>query len=444
VDVRWRVHDRAGRGWWSVWRISRELRTHGEPMCVSLHGCAMWHVGWSFASERESELKRFPYKGSGCVCAKGVVRILCDKATRRCTVDLSMPGNPGKSAVADHGQLVYHNNMNINIGPNGGSVTLLPKALAMMTGVDPDKIGPCAAALALDHVKIVNSNLPVDCVGIFTAGNGERISHHCANHITADGGVAGVHAVLRHGNIHHGLNMVVNLQPHDGKYSKEGTRKQLMQNALKTAENWSGHRGKKAHDIYKSSIHDQLEDTDVNTGIVHKRALVHKNSLVGKLVEMNPDSTHPVMSLYSKKKLKEAQGKYLMLPEHVDDLAKTLETTLAPCTAISEHGLKFTVKPMEHSENHIEEGESYTGQIGFELSRSRVDQVAKGHDAESDATGVIQAVTTTELGTQNGEGKTHAERTKEIFAMPVGGGASVVASGDARSVDVGAAAAAMP
>ncbi len=322
---------------------------------------------------------------------------------------------PTGSKVVDHGNTSYPTLLHIKLGKEGGSLTIKPDALAQMTGVDVKKLGPCAAALALDHMKITGSNMPIDAHVIVTAGNGKPIASHSANHVTDSGRVNGVHANIRHGNRHGGGKIHIKLQPHDGVYRKKGTRKELMQNAIKTAENWSEHRGKNAAEIERESVvNGSARVGVVADGTSHTRVFVKKHSLVGKLVEMNPDSAHPVMSLYSKKKLQEHEGKLLMDQAHVKQLAATLEETLAPCTDISEHGLKVTVKPMPHATDHMSDDEPLIAQLDAIIVRDNVSTILR-----DEATATPEAVTTNDIGTASGSSR--QETDNAMFSVEVGG-----------------------
>lgn len=339
------------------------------------------------------------------------------------------PAASSGAKVVDSGHTAYPTLLHIKLTKDGGSVTIPSHSLAKMTGVDMKKLGPCAAALALDHMKITGSNMPIDSHLIVSAGNGKPISAHSANHVTHDGSIHGVHANIRHGNRHGGTNIIIKLQPHDGVYRKKGTRKELMQNAIKTAENWAEHRGKKAADIERESV-DTVRQVSDASGTTHVRALVHKHSLVGKLVEMNPDSAHPVMSLYSKKKIKEHLGKIIMDHAHVKQLAATLEETLAPCTDVSEHGLKITVKPMQHSTDHMVDGEPLLCQLDAVIVRDNVATIL--HD-EKDQTHTT-AVTTDDIGSAVGAGTTRQEIDDAMFGGEVGG-QKIVGKVEAHDVD---------
>jgi len=322
---------------------------------------------------------------------------------------------PTGAKVVDNGSTSYPTLLHIKLGKKGGSVTIPPHTLAQMTGVDAKKLGPCAAALALDHMKITGSNMPVDSHIIVTAGNGKPIASHSANHVSSSGHVVGVHANIRHGNRHGGGKIVIKLQPHDGVYRKKGTRKELMQNAIKTAENWSEHRGKSAGQIEQESVEkDSARVGIVADGTSHTRVLVKKHSLVGKLVEMNPDSAHPVMSLYSKKKLREVEGKLLMDQAHVKQLAATLEDTLAPCTDISEHGIKVTVQPMPHATDHMTDDEPLVAQLDAVIVRDNVSTILR-----DEATATTEAVTTNDIGAV--AGSSQEEKDNAMFSVEVGG-----------------------
>jgi len=322
---------------------------------------------------------------------------------------------PTASKVVDNGSTSYPTLLHIKLGKHGGSVTIPPASLAEMTGVDPKKLGPCAAALALDHMKITGSNMPIDCHVIVTAGNGKPIASHCANHVAGDGRVIGVHGNIRHGNRHGGGKINIKLQPHDGVYRKKGTRKELMQNAIKTAENWSEHRGKSAAEIEQESVvKDSARVGVVADGTEHTRVFVKKHSLVGKLVEMNPDSAHPVMSLYNKKKLQEHGGNLLMDQAHVKQLASTLEETLAPCTDVSEHGLTVTVKPMPHAADHMTDGEPLICQLDAIIVRDNVGTILR-----DEATAKTEAVTTNDIGTAQGSSRQEVDNA--MFSVEVGG-----------------------
>lgn len=322
---------------------------------------------------------------------------------------------PVSPKVVDQGQTHYPTLLHIEMGKNGGSVTIPPKSLQKMTGVE---LGPCAAALALNHLKVVGSNMPVDCSLVVSDGLGNPTSAHSANHVMHDGTAHGVHATIRHGNRHGGGKIVINLQPHDGKYRKKGSRKDLMQNAIKTHENWAEHRGKKAAQIEKESV-DTVRQVSDASGVTHTRALVHKHSLVGKLVGMNPDSAHPVMALYSKKKLKELDGKLIMDHDHVKQLASTLEETLAPCTNVSEHGLKITATPLPHATDHIEPGVKLTGQIDAIIVRDNVATILR--DDKDQAHTTTTAVTADDIGSVSGSGLTTQQLDDAMFRGDIGG-----------------------
>lgn len=318
-----------------------------------------------------------------------------------------MPTVPKSPNHAEAGRHEYPTSISVKMqpGPNGGFVDLSPETVTRMIGCDPDKIGNCAAALSLDSMEITGANVPIDSHVILSTTDGDSINSHSANHVDANGSVQGVHANIRHGNTKTGLGIKIPLQPH--AYLQGGQRHENMAKALQRQANWNGHLNKNKEDILGDSTHEIKHGVDAD-GNSHSRVLIKqggKDSPLGKLVEMNPKSTHAIMKIYNEDKLTKVDGHIVMDSKHADTLAETLAETLAPHTPISKGGLRIQIKPMPHAVDHLDQ--PLTAQLDVKFNRTPVDSVLKDETHKT-------AVTTEDLQlTDPNQPKKSVEKVKE-------------------------------
>lgn len=321
------------------------------------------------------------------------------------------------NAVADHGHDEMQTHVQIMMHPEqGGHVDIHPDTLVSMLGCDPDSVSPCAAALSMDHMTITGANTPVDSHVLVTTIKGDMIAGHSANHIDSNSDVHGSHANLRQGNIRTGLNIKIPLQ--SSSITAEERKEKMTQDFTRN-KNWKKHLGMKADELIKMSGAEVKHGVDAD-GNTHTRVLINEHdSPLGLLIKMNPKSDHPIMSQYNEGSVKRVGQKVVMEKDHVDQLAETLATTLAPLSPISQHGLRIAIKPMHHAKTHLTE--PTPAQIDFKIHRQPIKHIIDGVDVGG------RVLTTSEasaLGTPGGDSKTSADKVNDmhdaIFGVKIG------------------------
>lgn len=324
-----------------------------------------------------------------------------------------------------HNEFATHATVVMQPGAEGGYVDLTPETITRMIGCDPETVGYCGAALSLNHLEIHGADLPVDSHVILTTPEGTSLNSHCANHIDQDGIVSGVHGNVRAGNVRNGLNIKIPLQPHT--YPNGGTRQENMTQSLATMKNWADHRGKSKNELIALSTSEVKEGLD-NDGNKHVRLLIHEDSPIGKLVQLNPTSEHPVMNVYNANKLTKVGGKLVMHDQHVDALASTLAETLTACTPMSAEGLRIRIRPMKH---HCEVLQEPTrAHLDMKFVRQNIMQVMNPDASVEHPDG--KAVTSQVLHSKDADPEAQirqdAEINNAVWAAPVGASQAKIVS----------------
>jgi len=326
-----------------------------------------------------------------------------------------------------HNEFATHISVVMQPGEEGGHVDLTPETITRMIGCDPETVGHCGAALSLDHLEINGADMPVDSHVILTTPDGSPLNSHCANHIDESGVVSGVHGNIRAGNVRNGLGIKIPLQPHT--YTNGGTRQENMTQSLATMKNWADHRGISKNDIIAMSTSEVKEGLD-HDGNKHVRLLVHEDSPIGKLVQLNPTSDHPVMSVYNASKLTKVGGKLVMHGQHVESLASTLADTLTACTPLSAEGLRIQIRPMKHHAKVLQE--PTRAQLDMKFVRQNIMQVMNPDDPSGNSLG--KPVTSTVLSADNADPEAQvraaAEINNAVWAAPLGASQTKIISTD--------------
>ena len=317
--------------------------------------------------------------------------------------------------VVDNGHQVLHANVQIKMlpGQKGGSVTIDPATMTEMIGCDHSKLGSCSAALSLDKIKVTGANVPVDSHMVISTVDDVPVSEHTSLHIDHDGSVSGVHANFRKGNVHQGLDIDIPIKHTDDTTNAE-SRSELMTTAVGRAKNWQKHLGKTKAQILKESVVESRECTD-SDGQKYNRVLVDLHSPLGTLVKLNPDSEHPIMSLYKQDLVHVQDGNLVMEQEHADNLSEELEDRFKPMSKISK-GIKFTLKPMPHASNSLTSPD--IAQLDVQLHRTPISHVLHTGD-ESEIPSAVS--TSDDLSILNPSGKKQNEPESKIWEVPIGG-----------------------
>lgn len=313
-------------------------------------------------------------------------------------------------------QALVHVSMEPEIG---GHVDLSPETITQLVGCSDKHAGACAAALSLDQLEVTAANIPCDSHLILSTPDGEPINSHSAVFVDHNGNVKGTHGNLMAGNRTHSIK--IPLQPNS--YTNGGKRHENMAKAMTRQKNWKDHLGMNKRDIISKSTSEVKVGVDSN-GETHRRILIKEHtSPLGKLVHMNPESSHPVMSVYNQKNLTRVGDNIVMDDKHVDALADTLAETLKPMTPISKSGLRIQLVPMEHAATHLDQAR--TAQLDFKLHRTPVNQVLKDEDAITSVTTEHIALDAT--GAAKPLADTQAENDAKVWTAKLGGKAPQVA-----------------
>lgn len=328
--------------------------------------------------------------------------------------------------IADAGHLTMPLTAAFDYDPvKGGELNFTPDMLTKILGCDPKHVGNCGAALTLKSIDFHGANLPCDSTLIISTMKGSPCSSACAVSVDKYNTVTASHGNIRKGNVRSGLGISVPLQP--SEYLKDGTQSEQMVRALATVKNWKDHMGCTTEEVLTKSAHTIKSAKDTH-GNEHTRMILNDNGgPLDKLVNLNKNSPHPIMSMYSEKNLKRVDGKIVMDHKHAEALAETLAETLAPCTPISAEGLRIAIVPHEGSVGTLTK--TTTGQLDIRFQRHTVKDIIDGKASP-------MAIRTTELGVKQGDAKKPENVNVDIWNVPIGKQGAITVEGKTKDVDV--------